>query len=142
MNTFNFLPATINGNQFLAYKQSGAYMTDYRSSSDMYSYLINKANKEGVMTSNQLRQYLQNNAENFMNNFSNSTTEKFLNMKSPNGSLNACSYADQSTLYSGGKQMINNEGVPQTFPADCVSPGECTISWLNTPLPQQGSHCS
>lgn len=142
MNTFNFLPATINGNQFLAYKQPGAYMTDYRSSSDMYSFLINKANKEGVMTSNQLRQYIQNNAENFITSFTNSTAEKFLNMKTPNGSLNACSYADESLIYSAGKPMVNDSGVPQKFSADCVSPEECRTSWLNTPLPQQGSHCS
>lgn len=142
MNTFNFLPATIKGEQFLAYKQPGAYMTDYRSSSDNYSYLINKANKDGVMTSNQLRQYLQNNAQEFISSFSRGTAEKFLNLKAPNGSLNACSYADESLLYSGGKQMVNDQGVPQKFPADCVAPGECSTSWLNTPLPQQGSRCT
>ena len=142
MNTFNFLPSTIRGDQFLAYKQPGAYMTDYRASSDNYSYLINKANKQGVMTSNQLRQYLQDNAQEFITSFARSSTEKFLNMKAPNGALNACSYADESVLYSGGKPMINNSGVPQKFPADCVSPSECVTSWLNTPLPQQGSHCN
>jgi hypothetical protein len=108
----------------------------------MYSYLINKANKEGVMTSNQLRQYLQDNAQEFINNFSNSTADKFLNLKAPNGSLNACSYAGESVLYSGGKPMVNDTGIPQKFPADCVAPSECVTSWLNTPLPQQGSHCS
>ena len=142
MNTYNFVPSTVDSNQFIAYKQPGAYMTDYRPSSDNYAFLINSANKQGVMTSHQLRKYLQDNGETFMNNFMGDSYDQFINLKAPNGVGNACSGAEESIIYSGGNQLINSKGITQLFPKDCLGSGEyCSTNWVNTPLPQQGSHC-
>ena len=141
MNNFNFVPSTINGKQFLAYKQPGSYMTDYRSSSDMYSYLIKNASDQGVMTGHQLRNYLQDNAESFITNFSTTTTNQFLNMQVP-GAPNTCSYSGENIIYSGGKELVDSNGLIQKFEKDCPLPGQnCVTNWINTPLPQQGSHC-
>jgi len=143
MNNFNFVPSTLNGNQFLAYRQSGAYMTDYRPSSDNFAYLIRNANKEGVMTSNQLRQYLQDNGEKYMDNFKQATNKQFLNMKIAGSSPNTCTGEEESQIYSGGKLLINDKETVQIFPKDCPEPGEkCNFTWLNSPISQQGPHCS
>jgi hypothetical protein len=146
LNNFNFVPNTVDGNQFLAYKQSGAYMTDYRPSSDMYSFLVNKANSDGVMTGNQLRQYLQDNAESFIGDFMLTTGNQFINMKIP-GASNTCSTpyenTNESIIYSGGAQLVNNSNQVQKFAKDCPLPGEmCVARWNNTPLPQQGRYCA
>jgi len=143
MNNFNFVPSTINNDQFLAYRQSGAYMTDYRPSSDIYSYLIKNANNKGMLTGNKLRQYLQDNGEDFMDNFKNSTRKQFLNMKITGSSPNACTGAEESVIYNGGNLLINDKNTIQIFAKDCPEPGEkCNFNWLNSPIPQQGPYCS
>ena len=43
LNLYNFVPTTVDRNQFLSYKQPAYYMTDYRPNSDMYYYLVNDA---------------------------------------------------------------------------------------------------
>ena len=142
MNNFNFVPTTVDNNQFLAYKQSGSYMTDYRNSSDMYAYLIKESSGKGVMTGNQLRQYLQKNGESFMMNFLDTTSNQFLNMQVP-GAPNTCTGAMQSVIMNGGVPLVNDYGEQQLFQKDCPLPGQnCITQWLDTPLPQQSRYCS
>ena len=140
LNNYNFVPSTVDGNQFCAYKQSGIYMTDYRSNADLYSYLIKQGVNNGVMTSHQLRQYLQDNGESYIDKFINTTERQFINMQIP-GAPNTCSDAEESIIYSGGQQMVNNYGVLQKFPKDCPY-SQCVTNWANTPIPQQSRYCS
>ena len=117
-------------------------MTDYRPSSDLYSYLINDASLNGqVRTGHQLRQYLQDNAGELSKRFLVSTAQQFINMSTP-GAPNTCSGAEQGVIYSGGKPLVNNLGNEQQFGSQCNVPGQsCMMIWNNTPLPQQGPHC-
>ena len=140
LNNYNYIPTTVNGDQFLAYKQSGIYMTDYRSNADLYSYLIKQGVNNGVMTSHQLRQYLQDNSETYMNNFRMTTQNQFINMKIP-GAPNTCSDTPESVIINGGKPMVNDNGVYQMLEGDNC-PNTCTTQWLNTPIPQQSRYCS
>jgi len=141
LQTYNFVPTTVNGNQFLSYKQPAYYMTDYRNSSDLYSYLINNATGNGVTTGHELRQYLQDNAGEFIKKFLNTTATQFVNMQTP-GAPNTCTGSEPGVIYSGGKVLINNVGEEQQFNQQCNVPGQsCMMVWNNTPLPQQGPHC-
>ena len=142
LQNYNFVPTTVLGNQFLSYKQPAYYMTDYRPSSDLYSYLVNDASQNGeVRTGHQLRQYLQDNAGNLSKRFLMSTAEQFINMSTP-GAPNTCSGAEPGVIYSGGKPLVNDIGNEQSFGAQCNVPGQsCMMIWDNTPLPQQGPHC-
>jgi hypothetical protein len=141
LQNYNFVPSTVSGNQFLSYRQPGYYMTDYRPSSDMYAYLVNDASGKGVMTGNQLRQYLQDNAGNLSNQFFNSTAQQFINMQTP-GAPNTCTGSEAGVIYSGGKPLVNAIGQEQMFTKQCNVPGQsCMMLWNNTPLPQQGPHC-
>ena len=144
MNNYNYVPVTIDGNQFLAYKQSGAYMTDYRPSSDMYAYLVNNSGSTGqpITSSHKLRAVLQANGESMINQFMSTTRSQFLNMQVP-GASNTCSGARETIIYNGGAQLKNTNNELQLFPRDCgISGGECIADWYNTPLPQQGQFCS
>ena len=69
LQNYNFVPTTVNGNQFVSFRQSADYMTDYRNSSDLYSYLINDVTGKGVTTGHQLRQYLQDHGNEITNSF-------------------------------------------------------------------------
>ena len=142
LQNYNFVPTTVLGNQFLSYKQPAYYMTDYRPSSDLYSYLVNDASQNGeVRTGHQLRQYLQDNAGNLSKRFLMSTAEQFINMSTP-GAPNTCSGTEPGVIYSGGKPLVNDIGNEQSFGAQCNVPGQsCMMIWDNTPLPQQGPHC-
>jgi hypothetical protein len=138
---YNFIPTTVEGNQFLSYKQPGYYMTDYRNSSDLYAYLINNASDQGVTTGHQLRQYLQDNSNKLASQFLSSTANQFINMQTP-GSPNTCSGSAPGVIYSGGTPLVNNSNNIQQFPKQCNLPGQsCMMVWENTPLPQQGEHC-
>ena len=58
-------------------------MTDYRNSSDLYSYLINDITGKGVTTCHQLRQYMKDNGNKITADFFRSTASQFLNMTTP-----------------------------------------------------------
>ena len=141
MNTYNFVPTTVNGNQFLSYNQPGYYMTDYRNNSDTYAYLISEAAEKGIMSGHQLRQYMQDNATKITNNFSKTSANQFLSMQLL-GAPNTCTGSEAGIIYSGGKPLINDIGAEQGFSKQCNVPGQsCMMLWNNTPLPQQGPHC-
>lgn len=141
LQNYNFVPSTVSGNQFLSYKQPAYYMTDYRPNSDMYAYLVNDASGQGVLTGNQLRQYLQDNAAQLSNKFFMTTAEQFINMQTP-GAPNTCTGSEAGVIYSGGKPLVNAIGDEQMFTRQCNVPGQaCMMLWNNTPLPQQGPHC-
>jgi len=141
LNYYNFVPTTVEGNQFLSYNQPAYYMTDYRNSSDLYSYLINNVTGKGVTTGHELRQYLQDNANSITTNFLKSTAHQFLNMQTP-GAPNTCTGSEPGVIYSGGKPLLNSLGEEQQFGEQCNVPGQsCMMLWDNTPLPQQGPHC-
>jgi hypothetical protein len=116
-------------------------MTDYRNSSDLYSYLINNATGNGVSTGHELRQYLQDNANKFTQQFLKTTATQFVNMQTP-GAPNTCTGSEPGVIYSGGSPLINGDGLEQSFNNQCDVPGQsCMMVWNNTPLPQQGPHC-
>ena len=141
LNLYNFIPTTVEGNQFLAFRQPAVYMTDYRNSSDLYSYLINDVTGKGVTTGHQLRQYLQDNGNAITENFFKSSASQFLGM-SLAGAPNTCSGSEPGVIYSGGKPLINSLGEEEQFGPQCNVPGQsCMMYWQNTPLPQQGPHC-
>jgi len=142
LQNYNFVPTTVLGNQFLSYKQPAYYMTDYRPSSDLYSYLIHDASQNGqVRTGHQLRQYMQDNAGNLSKRFLTSTAEQFINMTTP-GAPNTCTGTEPGVIYSGGKPLVNDIGQEQRFGQQCNVPGQsCMMIWENTPLTQQGPHC-
>ena len=141
IQNYNFVPTTVEGNQFVSFRQPGYYMTDYRNSSDLYSYLINDATGKGVTTGHQLRQYLQDNGNKIANNFLKSTAVQFLNMTTP-GAPNTCTGSEAGVIYSGGTPLVNAIGTEQQFANECNVPGQsCMVYWSNTPLPQQGPHC-
>ena len=107
----------------------------------MYSYLIKNATASGATTGNQLRQYLQNNADNLSKLFLVSTATQFLNMDTP-GAPNTCTGTEPGVIYSGGKPLLNALGEEQQFYKQCNVPGQsCMMVWNNTPMPQQGPHC-
>jgi hypothetical protein len=141
LQNYNFVPTTVTGNQFISYRQSADYMTNYQNSSDLYSYFVNNASKSGVVTGHQLRQYLQDNGVVLASGLLNNTANKFINMETQ-GSPNTCTGAEQGVIYSGGKPLIDAQGDMQMFPAQCGTPGQsCMMVWDDTPLPQQGPHC-
>ena len=141
LQNYNFIPTTVNGNQFLGFRQPADYMTDYRNSSDLYAYLINNATDKGVTTGHQLRQFLQDNGSSLSNLFFRTTSDQFKLME-VQGSPNTCSGSEEGVIYSGGKPLINDMGDEQGFPKQCTVPGQtCAMVWENTPLPQQGPHC-
>ena len=141
LQVYNFVPTTVEGNQFVSFRQPGYYMTDYRNSSDLYSYLINNATGKGVTTGHQLRQYLQDNGTSITDGFFKNTASQFLNMTTP-GAPNICTGSSSSDIYSGGKPLVNSAGNKQLFEGNCKAAGqECMMYWQNTPLPQQGPHC-
>ena len=141
LQQYNFIPTTVNGNQFLGYKQSGGYMTNYQNSSDLYSYFVNNASASGVTTGHQLRNYLQENGLNISNGLFNSTARQFIGMEIQ-GSPNTCSGSEAGIIYSGGRPLVDTMGNTQQFQQECSVPGqECMMTWDNTPLPQQGPHC-
>jgi hypothetical protein len=141
LQNYNYVPTTVEGNQFISYRQPGAYMTDYRNSSDMYSYLINEVTGRGITTGHQLRQYLQDNAKPIQNNLLRNNAVQFMNM-STIGAPNTCSGGERGVIYSGGKPLINNLGGQEEFNGQCNVPGQsCMMYWQNTPLAQQGPHC-
>jgi hypothetical protein len=116
-------------------------MTDYRPSSDLYSYLLNDAAANGAVSANQMRQYLQDNSGTLAQKFLVSTATQFLNMETP-GAPNTCSGEEQGVIYSGGKPLVNAIGEEQMFYKQCNVPGQaCMMIWNNTPMPQQGPHC-
>ena len=139
--TYNFVPTTVGGNQFISYKQPAYYMTDYRPSSDLYSYLMNSATSTGATTGNQFRQYLQDNSAALSQQFLYNTATQFLSMQTP-GAPNTCTGTEPGVIYSGGKPLINALGQEQQFYKQCNVPGQsCMMVWNNTPMPQQGPHC-
>jgi hypothetical protein len=141
LQNYNFVPSSVYGNQFLSYKQPGYYMTDYRPSSDLYSYLITESSGQGVLTGHELRQYLQDNANKIGSNLLNTSATQFLNMQTL-GAPNTCTGTEPGVIYSGGKPLVNSIGEEQGFGRQCNVPGQsCMMIWNNTPLPQQGPHC-
>ena len=141
LQNYNFVPTTVNGNQFISFRQPGAYMTNYQNSSDLYAYYVNNASQSGVTTGHQLRQYLQDNGNTISNDLLNTTAGQFINMEIQ-GSPNTCTGAEQGVIYSGGKPLVNTIGNEQQFGSQCNVPGQsCMMFWQNTPLPQQGPHC-
>ena len=139
---YNYVPTSINNDQFLSYKQPGYYMTDYRPSSDTYSFLLNNAtNKGGIKSSHQLRQYMQDNAGMLSDMFLQNTANKFNNLNVGGGAPNVCSGAPEEEIYNGGAPLVNSDNKPQLFPKDCNNDESCVMDWKNTPLPQQGPHC-
>ena len=141
LQNYNFVPTTVEGNQFLSYNQPGYYMTDYRNSSDLYAYLINNASNNNVTTGHELRQYMQDNGKMLANQFLNTTAKQFINMELQ-GSPNTCSGSEAGVIYSGGSPLINDLSETQQFPKQCNVPGQsCAMVWNDTPLPQQGPHC-
>jgi hypothetical protein len=138
---YNFVPTTVNGSQFVSFRQPGSYMTDYRNSSDLYSYLINDVTGKGVTTGHQLRQYLQDNASAIMSNFFKNNANQFLDLTLA-GAPNTCTGTEPGVIYSGGRPLVNSIGEEQQFGNQCNVPGQsCMMYWQNTPLPQQGPHC-
>lgn len=141
LQNYNYVPTTVEGDQFISFRQPGAYMTDYRNSSDTYSYLINEVTGKGITTGHELRQYLQDNAVPLRINLFKNNAKQFINMATM-GAPNTCSGAEQGVIYSGGKPLINSIGKQEQFDAQCNVPGQsCMMYWQNTPLPQQGPHC-
>ena len=140
LQNYNFVPTTVNGNQFTSYRQSADYMTNYQNSSDLYAYFVNNASSSGVTTGHQLRQYLQDNGNAISKDLLNNTANMFVNMETQ-GSPNTCTGAEQGVIYSGGKPLIDAQGNMQMFPAQCGSCQSCMMVWEDTPLPQQGPHC-
>ena len=141
LQNYNFIPTTVDGNQFLSYRQSGAYMTDYRNSSDTYAYLVNNASSSGAITGHQLRQYMQDNGQQITGQFLNTSVRQFIGMQLQ-GAPNTCSGEEAGVIYSGGKPLINDTNQPQEWTKSCNVPGQsCAMVWNNTPLPQQGPHC-
>ena len=141
LQEYNFVPTTVEGNQFVSFRQPAGYMTDYRNSSDLYSYLINDVTGKGVTTGHQLRQYLQDNGNEITTSFFKNTAKQFLNMTTP-GAPNTCTGSEPGVIYSGGKPLIDTFGNEQQFGSQCNVPGQsCMMNWQNTPLPQQGPHC-
>ena len=141
LQQYNFVPTTTYGNQFLGYRQSGSYMTDYRNSSDLYSYLINNVTGEGVTTGHKLRQYLQDNSLKISSELFQSNSRQFSELQLT-GAPNTCTGSGGGIIYSGGKPLINSIGQKQSFSPQCNVPGQsCMMYWDNTPLPQQGPHC-
>ena len=145
LQNYNFIPTTVNGDQFLAYGQPAVYMTDYRPSSDLYAGLIEQTNQKlgSKVSGHQMREYLQNNAMNLTEQFFNTTESKFKNMEVP-GWFNSCQGdIPEQNVYSGNQQMVNSKGENQTFPAQCPIHGQnCSMNWKNNPFPQQGPHCN
>ena len=140
LNLYNYVPTTVQGNQFLSFNQPGYYMTDYRNSSDLYSYIISQA-PGGIVEGNNVRQYLQDNSTSLMNKFMSTTAKQFIGMETP-GAPNTCSGNEQGVIYSGGKPLVNSLGQEQQFSQQCNVPGQqCMMYWDNTYLPQQGPHC-
>jgi hypothetical protein len=138
MNQYNFVPTTVNGTQFLSYRQPGTYMTDYRNSSDLYAYF---SSQSGATSSHQLRQYLQDNGTTISQNLFNNSAKQFLGLQLQ-GAPNTCSGGESGVIYSGGKPLIDTFGQEQQFPRQCNVPGQsCAMVWENTPNPQQGPHC-
>jgi hypothetical protein len=138
LQKFNFVPTTVDGNQFLSFRQPGAFMTDYRNSSDTYAYF---ASNSGAVSGHQLRQYLQDNGETISKNLFETSARQFINMNLQ-GAPNTCSGAEQGVIYSGGSPLINDFNQPQMFQRDCNVPGQtCAMVWNNTYEPQQGPHC-
>ena len=140
LQTYNYVPTTVNGNQFVSFRQPASYMTDYQNSSDLYAYFINNASQSGVTTGHQLRQYLQDNGPGIANSLLNNTANQFINMELQ-GSPNTCTGAEQGVIYSGGKPLIDSQGNQQMFPGQCGNGQSCMMVWDDTPLPQQGPHC-
>ena len=141
LQNYNFIPTTIEGNQFLSYHQPGYYMTDYRNNSDLESYLMNNVTGKGVTTGHQLRQYLQDNGNEIINSFFKTSANQFLSMQTL-GAPNTCTGSEPGVIYSGGKPLVNAVGDEQQFGPQCNVPGQsCMMYWENTPMPQQGPHC-
>jgi hypothetical protein len=141
LQTYNFVPTTVDGNQFLSFRQPGTYMTDYRNSSDLYAYFVNNASQAGATSGHQLRQFLQDNGQAISQDLFNTSARQFINLQLQ-GAPNTCSGAEQGVIYSGGKPLVNALDQEQQFPRQCNVPGQsCAMVWNNTPLPQQGPHC-
>ena len=141
LQNYNFVPTTVNGNQFLSFRQPGFYMTDYRNNSDLESYLMNNITGNGVTTGHKLRQYLQDHGNEITQGFFKTNAQQFLNMQTL-GAANPCTGSEPGVIYSGGKPLINTLGQEQQFGAQCNVPGQsCMMYWEDTPLPQQGPHC-
>jgi hypothetical protein len=140
LQNYNYVPTTVNGNQFVSFRQPGAYMTNFQNSSDLYAYFVNNASQSGVTTGHQLRQYLQDNGNTISNKLLNTTASQFINMD-VQGSPNTCTGAEEGVIYSGGKPLVDTQGNMQMFPAQCGSGSQCMMVWDDTPLPQQGPHC-
>jgi hypothetical protein len=140
LQNYNYVPTTVNGNQFISFRQPGAYMTNFQNSSDLYAYFVNNASQTGVKTGHQLRQYLQDNGNTISNKLLNTTATQFTNMNIQ-GSPNTCTGAEKGVIYSGGKPLVDTQGNMQMFPAQCGAGTQCMMIWDNTPLPQQGPHC-
>jgi len=141
LQNYNFVPTTVNGNQFLSFRQPGYYMTDYRNNSDLESYLINNITGNGVTTGHKLRQYLQDNGNEITQGFFKTNAQQFLSMQTL-GAANTCTGSEPGVIYSGGKPLVNTLGQEQQFGAQCNVPGQsCMMYWEDTPLPQQGPHC-
>ena len=141
LQNYNFIPTTVEGNQFLSFRQPGDYMTDYRNNSDMFAYLVNNAVPGNVTNGHELRQYMQDNGTMLTNKFLNTTAQQFINMQLQ-GAPNTCSGSEQGVIYSGGTPLVNDLSETQQFPKQCNVPGQsCAMVWRDTPLPQQGPHC-
>jgi len=141
LQSYNFIPTTVDGNQFLSYRQPADYMTEFRNSSDLYAYLVNNAMPGGPVTGHELRQYMQDNGTMLANKFLRTTANQFINMELQ-GAPNTCSGSEQGVIYSGGTPLVNDLQQTQEFPKQCNVPGQsCMMVWKDTPLPQQGPHC-
>jgi len=138
--TYNFVPTTVTGEQFVAYKQPAGYMTDYRPSSDTYAYLIREASGKGVLTGHQLRQYMQDNSLELRSTFFETVHSNFNTMQLQ-GAPNTCSGYEGGIVYSGGKPLVNDKGEKQYLRNSYNRDGKrCMMLWDNTPLAQQGPH--
>jgi len=140
LQTYNFVPTTVEGNQFLSYRQPAGYFTDYRPSSDTYAYLIREASGKGVLTGHQLRQYMQDNGETLTNTFFQNTASNFDTMQLQ-GAPNTCSGTEGGIVYSGDQPLVNDKMEAQYLKNNYDTTGKhCMMLWDNTPLPQQGPH--
>jgi hypothetical protein len=141
LQNYNFVPTTVDGNQFLSFRQPGYYMTDYRNSSDIESALMNNVTGNGVTTGHKLRQYLQDHGNEITDGFFKTNAQQFLSMQTL-GAANTCTGSEPGVIYSGGKPLVNTLNEEQQFGPQCNVPGQsCMMYWENTPLPQQGPHC-
>ena len=141
LQKYNYVPTTVEGNQFLSFRQAGAYMTDFRNNSDTFSYLINNASSDGITTGHALRQYMQDNGVKLADTFMNTSAKQFINMELQ-GAPNTCSGSEEGVIYSGGVPLVNDLKQEQRFGKQCNIPGQsCMMVWKNTPIPQQGPHC-